>query len=103
MAGFLAGLVAWSSRRWGRRARSSSRVQRRLPARFAVERLEDRLTRNGAAVEGLLVGPSCGAAVAAALQVAESLVDAVMVAVLPDSGMRYLSTPLFEAPESFSI
>jgi cysteine synthase B len=59
--------------------------------------------RRLASVEGLLVGPSCGAAVAAALQIAEALVDAVIVVVLPDSGMRYLSTPLFETAESFSI
>jgi S-sulfo-L-cysteine synthase (O-acetyl-L-serine-dependent) len=51
--------------------------------------------RHLAGREGLLVGPSCGAAVAAALRLAEDLVDAVVVVVLPDSGVRYLSTALF--------
>jgi cysteine synthase B len=46
--------------------------------------------------EGLLVGPSCGAAMFAALAVAEQLWDAVVVVILPDSGVRYLSTALFE-------
>jgi cysteine synthase B len=59
--------------------------------------------RRLASQEGLLVGPSCGAAMAAALRLAQTLVDAVVVVILPDSGMRYLSTPLFEAPESYSI
>ncbi|MCC6627156.1 MAG: cysteine synthase family protein [Chloroflexi bacterium] len=61
------------------------------------------MARRLASREGLLVGPSSGAAVAAALAVAETLVDAVIVAILPDSGMRYLSTSLFEGPESYSI
>jgi cysteine synthase A len=47
--------------------------------------------------EGVLAGISCGAAVAAALQVAvrpESR-GARIVTVLPDSGERYVSTPFF--------
>jgi len=48
--------------------------------------------------EGLLAGISCGAAVAAALRLAQQ--DAfrgrTIVVVLPDSGERYLSTTLFE-------
>jgi cysteine synthase len=38
----------------------------------------------------------------AVLELAHTLVDAIVVVVLPDSGMRYLSTSLY-APESFSI
>ena len=49
-----------------------------------------------AAREGLLVGPSCGAAVAAALDLARGLSDALIVVILPDSGVRYLSTALFD-------
>jgi cysteine synthase A len=54
-------------------------------------------SRNLAQQEGIFVGISAGATLAAALEVAESAPDgANILAMLPDTGERYLSTPLFE-------
>jgi cysteine synthase A len=50
----------------------------------------EKSTRQLAHVEGLLVGPSSGANVAAALQVAGSLPGGNVVTILCDSGERYL-------------
>ncbi len=53
--------------------------------------------RRLASEEGLFVGISAGATVAAALKLAESAPDgSVILAMLPDTGERYLSTFLFE-------
>ena len=53
--------------------------------------------RRLAAEEGVFVGISAGATVAAALQVAEQAPEgSVLLAMLPDTGERYLSTFLFE-------
>ncbi len=47
--------------------------------------------------EGLFVGISAGATFAAARKVADTAQDgSVILAILPDTGERYLSTPLFE-------
>ena len=56
--------------------------------------------RRLAAEEGILAGISSGAAVHAALEVAarEEMRDRLIVAIIPDTGERYLSTDLFEAP-----
>lgn len=43
------------------------------------------------AAAGILVGPSGGAAVWGAVEVAKGLEHGVIVTVLPDSGLRYLS------------
>jgi len=56
-----------------------------------------RLARELATREGIFVGISAGAAVAAALKVAETAPKgSTILAMLPDTGERYLSTPLFE-------
>jgi len=56
------------------------------------------VARRLAKEEGILSGVSCGAAMAAALRLAfePALAGKTIVAVLPDSGERYLSGPLFE-------
>jgi cysteine synthase len=57
------------------------------------------VSRRLAREEGVLVGISCGAAVSAGLRIAARPENSgkQIVIVLPDSGERYLSTPLFEA------
>jgi cysteine synthase B len=45
--------------------------------------------------EGLLAGPSGGAALAASLRVARSLTQGVIVTIFPDGGERYLSEPFW--------
>jgi cysteine synthase A len=56
-----------------------------------------RLARELATVEGILAGPSSGATVVAALHVARrSTPGTNIVCMLPDTGERYMSTPLFE-------
>jgi S-sulfo-L-cysteine synthase (O-acetyl-L-serine-dependent) len=49
------------------------------------------LTRQLASEEGLLVGVSSGAALAASLDLADRISEGVIVTVFPDSGTRYLS------------
>jgi len=55
------------------------------------------VARELAEKEGIFAGISSGATLATALDVAESAADgSVILAMLPDTGERYLSTPLFE-------
>ena len=53
-------------------------------------------TRRLASEEGMLVGVSSGAALAAALEIAERAPNGVIVVVFPDSGTRYLSERFWE-------
>jgi cysteine synthase A len=56
-----------------------------------------RVSRELAAKEGIFTGISAGATLAAALITAEKAAPgSVILAMLPDTGERYLSTPLFE-------
>jgi cysteine synthase B len=67
--------------------------------RVETERAEE-LTRRLASQEGLLVGVSSGAALAAALDVAAEMQDGVIVMIFPDGGERYLTEPFWETGET---
>ena len=61
------------------------------------------VSRELAAKEGIFTGISAGATLATALDVAEQAASgSVILAMLPDTGERYLSTPLFEGVEEGS-
>jgi cysteine synthase A len=67
--------------------------------KFEVESPEAyEAAREVAKTEGILVGPSAGAAIYAATQLAKRPENKgkTIVAILPDTGLRYLSTNLFE-------
>ena len=52
--------------------------------------------------EGLLVGPSSGAALAGALRLAQTITSGVMVMIFPDGGSRYLSDRFWDEPSTSS-
>jgi cysteine synthase B len=56
------------------------------------------MVRRLAREEGLLVGISGGAAVAAALKVAKPLRNAVIVTIFPDSADKYMSERFWQLP-----
>ncbi len=67
--------------------------------KFEVETIEAyRAAREVAKTDGILIGTSSGAAIYAATEVAKRPENRgkTIVAVLPDTGLRYLSTKLFE-------
>jgi len=65
-----------------------------------------RFTQRLASEEGILSGQSCGCALAAALKVAEKLAEngepGEIVAIFPDGGEKYLSTPVFAGSDRVS-
>ena len=88
---------------------TAGRVEGILPRRTVFERRAPGAARDDvaatskalAAKEGIFCGISSGGTFAAALKVAQSAeVGSVILAMLPDTGERYLSTPLFaDVPE----
>lgn len=69
-----------------------------LDAKLSVEDEEAFETaRKLAVTEGLFVGMSSGAAVAAAMRAARDISSGTVVVILPDRGDRYLSTTLFRS------
>ena len=72
--------------------------------KFEVEAVEAyRAAREVAKTDGILIGTSSGAAIYAATQIAKRPENEgkTIVAVLPDTGLRYLSTNLFN--EEFQV
>jgi cysteinyl-tRNA synthetase len=61
------------------------------------------MARQLAVKEGLFVGMSSGAAMAAAIQEAQTLEKGVVVVIFPDSGERYLSTSLFSVKQKVRL
>jgi cysteinyl-tRNA synthetase len=61
------------------------------------------MTRRLAKEEGLFVGMSSGAAMIVALKEAEIMTKGTIVVILPDSGERYLSTPLFTVRDKIKL
>jgi len=61
------------------------------------------MTRRLAREEGLMVGMSSGAAMVVAAEMARSLEAGTLVVIFPDSGERYLSTPLFDVQEKVEL
>ncbi|MBN1932923.1 MAG: cysteine--tRNA ligase [Desulfobacterales bacterium] len=60
-------------------------------------------TRRLAKEEGIFVGMSSGAAMVAARKAVEGMHEGVIVVIFPDSGERYLSTPLFDVREKVDL
>ncbi len=61
------------------------------------------MTRRLSREEGLFVGMSSGAAMAIAIQKADEMSHGTIVTIFPDSGERYLSTPVFEVKKRDDI
>jgi S-sulfo-L-cysteine synthase (O-acetyl-L-serine-dependent) len=78
-----------------------------VPKIYAPEQLDEKITvqdeeafesaRLLAKVEGIFSGMSSGAAIAAALHIADNMTSGTIVVLLPDRGDRYLSTTLYRS------
>jgi cysteine synthase B len=64
---------------------------------FVAQQDAEEMARRLAAEEGIFVGPSSGAALFAALKLAETVSNATIVFVVCDRGDRYLSLGFFPA------
>lgn len=83
------------------------------PEIFEKQRLDEKVNvedeeayeaaRRLAREEGLLVGMSSGAAMAAAIKESGRMTGGTLVVLLPDGGERYLSTPLFATQEAVEL
>jgi len=78
--------------------------KKRLDRKINIEDEEAYDTaRRLAKEEGIFVGMSSGAAMAAALREADAMSEGTLVVILPDGGERYLSTPLFAVKEKVGL
>ena len=83
-------------RRWPKEYLPSIFDDRRVDRVIDISQdASEKTMRRLAAEEGIFCGVSSGGAVAAALQLAEEVSDAVIVAIICDRGDRYLSTGVF--------
>jgi len=78
--------------------------KQRLDVKLNIEdELAYETARRLAVDEGIFVGMSSGAALAGALNIAETMDEGTIVVVFPDNGERYLSTPLFAVRDEISL
>lgn len=83
-------------RRWPKAYLPKIYDERRVDRIIDIDQsLAEQTMRDLAAIEGILGGISSGGAVAAALQLAQQVENAVIVAIICDRGDRYLSMGLF--------
>ncbi|MCG6970594.1 MAG: cysteine synthase CysM [Gammaproteobacteria bacterium] len=85
-------------RRWPKAYLPTIYDEKRVDTVLDVSQEEsEQMTRALAAEEGIFAGVSSGGAVAAALQVSQTVENALIVAIICDRGDRYLSTGVFPA------